>query len=110
MLENDVIKNPIKSDNLPSSFLDTLSEEEKSLLQNLSDDINIVDPGPDSKEEKMLHNDGSIDEKKNNLSEVMLKNTEMKNTDLTSSGFVFTTVIPLLMALLEPPEMTRVTK
>ena len=70
MLENDVIKNPIKSDNLPSSFLDTLSEEEKSLLQNLSDDINFVDPGPDSKEEKMLHNDGSIDEKKDRKSVV----------------------------------------
>ena len=110
MLEDDVSKNPIKSDILPTTLLDTVSKEKISLLQDSSDERNIMDPRPDSKEDKLLDSHGNIEKKKNNSSEVTLKNTEMKNTDVISSGFVFSTVIPLLMALLEPPEMTRVTK
>ena len=87
MLEDDVSKNPIKSDILPTTLLDTVSKEKISLLQDSSDELNIMDPRPDSKEDKLLDSHGNINKKKNNSSEVTLKNTEKTNPEEITSVF-----------------------
>ena len=137
MLENDSAKNPLKVDALPTlSPIESKSESESIIIGERSVSNELTEPIPESelkKKEKIDRDDdnykGSDDirkdrnnddnDKSNNIDiDDEYKNTSSTNTvkiteidhKITTTGFAFTTVIPLLMALLEPPEMTRVRK